>query len=177
MSILYKDYYEPSTLTDIEEDIKQNLEFLLMDEIKTTAYIHFVEGINEAERISKELEEKEKNEEEERLRREQEKRERRAREEAEERERKEQEQPKTFTNSIGMKFTLIPAGEFEMGSEEYKDGTCLAPTPIISSARPSYRSKNPVFTENFYTMPLLPYQEAAGQRRDHQATSSGDCST
>lgn len=44
--------------------------------------------------------------------------ERRARE-YEEWEREEHERPKTFTNSIGMKFTLIPAGEFNMGSEEY----------------------------------------------------------
>lgn len=38
---------------------------------------------------------------------------------------KEQErkrQVKTFTNSIGMKFTLIPAGEFYMGSPSDEEG-------------------------------------------------------
>jgi len=34
-----------------------------------------------------------------------------------------------------------------------------------------------VFSENFYIMTAIPYQAANGQRRDHQATANGDCST
>jgi formylglycine-generating enzyme required for sulfatase activity len=80
----------------------------------------------EQERIQRGEEERKeqerKRQEQERLYREEEEkkvRERKAREEAEKRKREEQERPKTFTNSIGMKLSLIPAGEFYRGSEEY----------------------------------------------------------
>ena len=77
----------------------------------------------EREREAREEQERKRQEQERLYREEEEKkaRERKAREEAEKRKREEQERPKTFTNSIGMKFTLIPAGEFYMGSEELDD--------------------------------------------------------
>lgn len=43
-----------------------------------------------------------------------------------------------FTNSIGMTFVLIPAGEFDMGSPEYKDGHLYWEGPIhrVQISRP-----------------------------------------
>jgi formylglycine-generating enzyme required for sulfatase activity len=81
-------------------------------------------------------------EERERLRREGERKEqeKKAREEAEKRKR-EQEQQKTFTNSIGMKFTLIPSGEFEMGAKEIK---AEQPVHKVTIKNPFYLGTYPV---------------------------------
>ena len=75
----------------------------------------------EREKLQKEAEERQRKEkeEQERLRREEEGKRERLRREKEERLRKKKEEPERLAeqgNSIGMKFTLIPAGEFEMGS-------------------------------------------------------------
>jgi len=78
-------------------------------------------------RLRKKVEEQEKRREEEQKekeRKEKEDTEKREREKQsaklEEERRKREEIPKTYTNSIGMEFTLIPAGEFMMGSNEYE---------------------------------------------------------
>jgi len=44
-------------------------------------------------------------------------------------------------NSIGMKFTLIPAGEFMMGSEEYDDEK---PVHKVKLRKPFYLGTYPV---------------------------------
>ena len=88
----------------------------------------------EEERLRRDEEERQRKEKERRVREEREKKAReetkrkkreeqeRLRKQEEERLRKKKEEPKKLAeqgNSIGMKFTLIPAGEFEMGSVEY----------------------------------------------------------
>ncbi len=55
--------------------------------------------------------------------------------------RKKEELPKTFTNSIGTKFTLIPAGEFMMGSEE---SVYEKPVHIVKISKPFYLGIYPV---------------------------------
>ena len=50
-------------------------------------------------------------------------------------------EPKTYTNSIGMKFVLIPAGEFMMGSEEYD---WEKPVHRVKISKPFYLGLYPV---------------------------------
>ncbi len=78
----------------------------------------------EEERLRKEREEQERQRREEegwreRREREEQERLRRQREEKERAKKEREEQEKIITNSIGMKFALVPAGEFIMGSKEY----------------------------------------------------------
>jgi formylglycine-generating enzyme required for sulfatase activity len=53
----------------------------------------------------------------------------------------EEEPKKTFTNSIGMKFVLIPAGEFMMGSNEYDSEK---PVHNVTISKPFYLGVYPV---------------------------------
>lgn len=50
--------------------------------------------------------------------------------------------PPTYTNSIGMEFILIPAGEFRMGSEEGNDWE--KPVHTVRITQPFYLGKYPV---------------------------------
>jgi len=98
----------------------------------------------EAERRGREeqerKEQRERQEEErERIRREEEAR--KKREEAAKREREEQKKLAEHGNSIGMKFTLIPAGKFMMGSEEYDQEE---PVHRVKINKPFYIGTYPV---------------------------------
>jgi formylglycine-generating enzyme required for sulfatase activity len=98
----------------------------------------------EESQVLKEKEEQERllREEEERKEREKKEREEQKRQQREEEELKKQEStPKTYTNSIGMEFTLIPAGEFMMGSEEYKDEK---PGNRVKISKPFYLGTYPL---------------------------------
>lgn len=55
--------------------------------------------------------------------------------------RKKEDIPKTYTNSIGMKFALIPAGEFMMGSEEFD---WAKPVHKVKISKPFYLGIYPV---------------------------------
>ncbi len=64
----------------------------------------------------------------------------------EEKLRKSLEIPKTYTNSIGMKFTLIPAGEFMMGSELSNDEK---PVHRVKISKPFYLGTYPVIQKEW----------------------------
>ena len=67
------------------------------------------------------------------------------------------EQPKEFTNSIGMRFVLIPAGEFTMGSNEGRDNE--KPPHKVRITRPFYLGVFPVTQAE--------YQAVTGQNPSH----------
>jgi formylglycine-generating enzyme required for sulfatase activity len=60
--------------------------------------------------------------------------------------RKKEAIPKTYTNSIGMKFALIPAGEFEMGSPSDEEGRLSFEGPVhrVKISKPFYLGIYPV---------------------------------
>ncbi|MEA1868882.1 MAG: formylglycine-generating enzyme family protein [Euryarchaeota archaeon] len=101
---------------------------------------------DEKERLRRGAEEQQKKEkeEQERIRKEEEEKKERERKAREETERKKKEQQKKLAeqdNSIGMKFTLIPAGEFMMGSEEYDPEK---PVHKVKINKPFYLGTYPV---------------------------------
>jgi formylglycine-generating enzyme required for sulfatase activity len=91
----------------------------------------------EEERKEKEKQEKEEHDRLQKLK-EEEERAKRAEQERLHRQ-KEQKEQKTFTNSIGMKFVLIPAGEFMMEEEEYEK-----PVHNVTISKPFYLGVSPV---------------------------------
>jgi formylglycine-generating enzyme required for sulfatase activity len=105
----------------------------------------------EQARKAREEAEKKEREKQERLRQEEKEQKERERKESVEAEKKalleaekrkrEQKQQKTFTNSIGMKFTLIPPGEFMMGSDEFE---FEQPVHKVTIKNPFYLGTYPV---------------------------------
>jgi formylglycine-generating enzyme required for sulfatase activity len=112
------------------------------------------EARKEQEKKAREEAEKREREktEQERLRREeQEKKERERKENVEaekkallEAEKRNQEQQKAFTNAIDMKFTLIPAGEFRMGSNDEASYDDERPVHRVKISKPFYLGIYPV---------------------------------
>ena len=129
-----------SSFEDLRGDDKKvlkSLNDLLSEKISISTFRHDVESITGLEELpiviskleKRKREEQEAKQEEERLRKEKEEQERLRRREEEEKKaleeaekRKREEQKPTFTNSIGMEFVYIPAGEFEMGSPLDEEG-------------------------------------------------------
>lgn len=64
-----------------------------------------------------------------------------AKKDTKEEKQKQSQEEKTFTNSIGMKFALIPAGDFMMGSNEYDTGR---PVHKVTISKPFYLGVYPV---------------------------------
>jgi formylglycine-generating enzyme required for sulfatase activity len=148
MDILEKNKQIPSILTDTEKLIMSYISRLLADNdnIRVSTYITTVKVLHtEAEKKESVEMEKRKEEEERKEKEKQEKEEhdrlQQLREEESLRRQKEQEKQKTFTNSIGMKFVLIPAGEFMMGSNEYDSEK---PVHNVTISKPFYLGVYPV---------------------------------
>jgi formylglycine-generating enzyme required for sulfatase activity len=53
---------------------------------------------------------------------------------------------KSFTNSLGMEFVLLPAGEFQMGSNDFNDAK---PVHMVCISRPLYLGRYPVTQEQW----------------------------
>ena len=77
---------------------------------------------------------------------EEEKRRRRQKEDDREKIKKKEETVKTITSSIGMKFTLIPAGEFDTGSPPDEEGRLDNESPVhhVKISKPFYLGIHPV---------------------------------
>ncbi len=110
----------------------------------------------EKERQEREAREaKERAEREERERKERAERERQeaeaSRKQKEEEEAREREKPKTYTNSLGMEFILIPAGEFMMGAvpQDEEAGDDEKPQHKVKITKPFYIGKYPVAQEEW----------------------------
>jgi formylglycine-generating enzyme required for sulfatase activity len=57
--------------------------------------------------------------------------------------------PPTFTNSLGMEFVLVPAGEFRMGSDDPQAQDREKPAHLVRITRPFYIGKYPVTVADF----------------------------
>ena len=84
--------------------------------------------------------------------------------------RQKKELPKIFTNSIGTKFTLIPADEFMMGSEE-DDWT--KPVHRVKISKPFYLGIYPViFSGSCRSASRTPHDVAPGISHGGRARNS-----
>jgi formylglycine-generating enzyme required for sulfatase activity len=83
--------------------------------------------------------------------------------------------PNEITNSIGMKLKLVPAGAFEMGSIESKDGR---PTHFVTISQPFYLGMHPV-TQGEYMeiMKKNPSHFSGGDRLPVESVSWFDAVT
>jgi formylglycine-generating enzyme required for sulfatase activity len=75
--------------------------------------------------------------------------------------------PESFTNSVGMKLTLIPAGTFVMGSPETEPDrhSDEGPQHLVTIGRPFYMSTHPVTQEQ--------YEAVAGHNPAHFIQAAG----